>query len=106
MSDADMDAVMESGRQDWRERTALLIGEQGLSVLESSSVAIVGAGGVGGFAAEMLAANKGLGYMILMGRTFGRIDIIMGGMVMIGILGIIFNIIFDAVENYVLRWRR
>lgn len=57
-------------------------------------------------AAEMLAANKGLGYMILMGRTFGRIDIIMGGMVMIGILGIIFNIIFDAVENYVLRWRR
>ncbi len=65
MSDADMDAVMESGRQDWRERTALLIGEQGLSVLESSSVAIVGAGGVGGFAAEMLA-RAGVGRILIM----------------------------------------
>ena len=57
-------------------------------------------------AAEMLAANKGLGYMILMGRSFGRIDIIMSGMVMIGILGIVFNSIFDVIEKYVLRWRR
>lgn len=56
-------------------------------------------------AAEMLAANKGLGYMILMGRTYGRVDIIISGMIMIGILGIIFNAIFDKVEKYVLRWR-
>lgn len=56
-------------------------------------------------AAEMLAANKGLGYMILMGRTYGRVDIIISGMIMIGILGIIFNAIFDRVEKYVLRWR-
>lgn len=56
-------------------------------------------------AAEMLAANKGLGYMILMGRTYGRVDIIISGMIMIGILGIIFNLIFDKVEKYVLRWR-
>lgn len=56
-------------------------------------------------AAEMLAANKGLGYMILMGRTYGRVDLIIGGMIMIGILGILFNFVFDKIENYVLRWR-
>ncbi len=56
-------------------------------------------------AAEMLAANKGLGYMILMGRTYGRVDLIISGMIMIGILGILFNFVFDKVENYVLRWR-
>lgn len=56
-------------------------------------------------AAEMLAANKGLGYMILMGRTYGRVDIIISGMIMIGILGIIFNAVFDRVEKHVLRWR-
>lgn len=56
-------------------------------------------------AAEMLAANKGLGYMILMGRTYGRADLIMSGMVMIGMLGIAFNAVFDRVERFVLRWR-
>lgn len=56
-------------------------------------------------AAEMLAANKGLGYMILMGRTYGRVDLIIGGMLMIGMLGILFNFLFDKLEARVLRWR-
>ena len=56
-------------------------------------------------AAEMLAANKGLGYMILMGRTYGRVDLIIGGMLLIGMLGICFNYLFDKVEGKVLRWR-
>lgn len=56
-------------------------------------------------AAEMLAANKGLGYMILMGRTYGRVDLIIGGMLLIGLLGICFNYLFDKVESKVLRWR-
>lgn len=56
-------------------------------------------------AAEMLAANKGLGYMILMGRTFYKIDLIIGGMLVIGALGILFTSLFDRLERYVLRWR-
>ena len=40
---------------DWRERTGLLIGDDGLAKLAASSVAVAGAGGVGGFAAEMIA---------------------------------------------------
>lgn len=56
-------------------------------------------------AAEMLAANKGLGYMILMGRTYSRIDLIIAGMLTIGVLGILFTTAFERVEKRVLRWR-
>ena len=49
---------------DWRERTELLIGSDGLARLASSTVAVVGAGGVGGFAAEMIA-RAGVGRMIV-----------------------------------------
>lgn len=38
-------------------------------------------------AAEMLAANAGLGYMILQGRQFARADIIILGIVVIGVIG-------------------
>lgn len=56
-------------------------------------------------AAEMLAANKGLGYMIIMGRNYYRVDLIIGGMLAIGVLGIIFTGIFERIEGRVLKWR-
>ena len=49
---------------DWRERTGLLIGDDGLAKLAASSVAVAGAGGVGGFAAEMIA-RAGVGAMLI-----------------------------------------
>jgi len=39
----------------WTDRTELLLGSDGLSKLQSAKVLVVGAGGVGGVAAEMLA---------------------------------------------------
>ena len=57
-------------------------------------------------AAEMLASNSGLGYMILTGRQFLRIDIIMAGMVVIGVIGLILFAILSRIENMVLRWRK
>lgn len=56
-------------------------------------------------AAEMLAANSGLGYMIFMGRSYGRIDIIIAGMLVIGLLGLLLIAALSSVENYVLRWK-
>lgn len=54
-------------------------------------------------AAEMLAASNGLGYMIQMGRNYLRIDIIIAGMMVIGLLGVLFTIIFDFVEKKILK---
>ena len=56
-------------------------------------------------AAEMLAAGKGLGYMISLGRTYMEVGLIMGGIIVIGVMGFIFTAIFDWVESKVLKWR-
>jgi NitT/TauT family transport system permease protein len=56
-------------------------------------------------AAELLAANAGLGYMIMMGRQFVRPDIIILGMITIGLLGYILTRIFARIEDIVVRWR-
>lgn len=57
-------------------------------------------------AAEMLAASSGLGYMILMGRQFARPDLILLGIVVIGIIGVIVTAILGCVENKVLGWKK
>jgi len=56
-------------------------------------------------AAEMLASSSGLGYMILMGRNYGRIDTIIAGMLVIGLIGLGLTTTLRKVENRVLKWR-
>ena len=55
-------------------------------------------------AAELLAANAGLGYMITMGRQFQRADIIMLGMIVIGLLGFSVTGIFSLIERRFMKW--
>lgn len=57
-------------------------------------------------AAEMLAASSGLGYMILMGRSYGRVDIVILGIVVIGILGVVISSVIGLFENLVLGWKK
>jgi len=49
----------------WQERTLLLMGEDRLQKLAGSAVAVIGLGGVGAYAAEMLA-RAGVGHMVLL----------------------------------------
>ena len=49
----------------WKERTQLLVGPEGLARLLESSVAVIGLGGVGAYAAEMLC-RAGVGHLILL----------------------------------------
>lgn len=56
-------------------------------------------------AAEMLAASAGLGYMIQIGRTIARPDIVIAGMVTIGAIGAVLSGILSYVEQYALRWQ-
>lgn len=51
--------------QPWQERTLLLMGEEALLKLADSEVAVIGLGGVGAYAAEMLA-RAGVGRLILL----------------------------------------
>lgn len=56
-------------------------------------------------AAEMLAASAGLGYMIQIGRTVARPDIVIVGMVVIGGIGAVLSLILSRAEGYFLRWK-
>lgn len=53
---------MASG--EWNSRTRLLLGEEGVTRLASARVLVAGAGGVGGYAAEILA-RTGVGHLTL-----------------------------------------
>lgn len=57
-------------------------------------------------AAEMLAASSGLGYMILMGRSYGRVDLVIMGIVVIGALGVLIAALINLLENLVLGWKK
>ena len=53
----------------------------------------------------MLAASAGLGYMIQIGRTVARPDIVIVGMVVIGGIGAVLSLILSRAERYFLRWK-
>lgn len=51
--------------EKWQERTAILLGEDGVDKLTNKRVMIVGLGGVGAYAAEMLC-RAGVGKLVLL----------------------------------------
>lgn len=55
---------MSASGQDWRERTVLLFGEEKAERLRRSHVLVVGLGGVGAYAAEMIC-RAGVGRMTI-----------------------------------------
>lgn len=55
----------------WRERTAVLLGQNGVDRLENSHVCVIGIGGVGGYVCMMLA-RAGVGNLTLV--DFDKVD--------------------------------
>ena len=49
----------------WQERTGMLVGEEMLDHFRASTVAVIGVGGVGGYAAEMIV-RAGVGHLIIL----------------------------------------
>jgi NitT/TauT family transport system permease protein len=57
-------------------------------------------------AAELLAGSEGLGYMIQMGRTLARPDVIIVGMLTIGCTGAAMGYLLEKLEGKLAPWRR
>jgi NitT/TauT family transport system permease protein len=57
-------------------------------------------------AAEMIAVNSGLGYLIIDARNAGkRYDLVVAGMVMIGLIGLVLDLLVRQLENFdEVRW--
>ncbi len=49
-------------------------------------------------AAELLASDQGLGYLITMGRMLGRTDLVVTGMVSVGLAGALIGVLIDKIE--------
>lgn len=57
-------------------------------------------------AAEMIASSEGLGYMIQQGRVARRPDIVLLGMLVIGLVGAVLTAILSILEKKAIPWRR
>ena len=49
--------------EDWKQRTRLLLGEEKMERLQQAHVLVVGLGGVGAYAAEMICRAGGGGLL-------------------------------------------
>ncbi|HWQ20743.1 MAG TPA: ABC transporter permease [Methanotrichaceae archaeon] len=58
-------------------------------------------------AAEMLpGANTGLGYLIMYAYSWGQVQVVIAGMIAIGIIGLCIDCVFKEVEDRKFSWRR
>jgi len=57
-------------------------------------------------AGELVAATSGLGYLIMQGRVLFRAEYIVIGMVLIGVIGLILDLIIQAIQSYMMPWTR
>ncbi len=55
-------------------------------------------------AAELVSSSTGLGYLIMNARQFGRTDVVLIGMLTIGIIGKIMDSLLKVAEKSVIRW--
>lgn len=56
--------------------------------------------------AELLAAENGLGQMMEMGRQMFRLDVVMVGVLLTGLVGVTLDRGFRLLEAYLMRWQR
>jgi len=56
--------------------------------------------------AELLAAESGLGQMMELGRQMFRLDIVMLGVVLTGVIGFSLDRGFRVLERHLMRWKR
>jgi sulfonate transport system permease protein len=56
-------------------------------------------------AAELLAAESGIGQMMEMGRQMFRIDVVMVGVILTGVIGFTLDWGFRALESHLIQWK-
>ena len=56
--------------------------------------------------AEGIGTDKGIGYLVLLGKQYFRTDYIFLSIVLYAVLGVIFDVVIRTIERYSMPWRR
>jgi NitT/TauT family transport system permease protein len=56
--------------------------------------------------AEMMSVKSGIGYTLLDAYSFGRFDVVIAAMIVLGVMGFLSDRVIVAVQSVVLRWHR
>jgi len=56
-------------------------------------------------AAELIAATRGVGYLLSDGRESSRPDLVLAAILVLAVLGKLSDSLLQAIENATLRWR-
>jgi sulfonate transport system permease protein len=54
---------------------------------------------------ELLASSEGIGYLMVWGRQLAQLDLVVVGMLMIGVVGVVLDLLLRALEARLQRWR-
>lgn len=57
-------------------------------------------------AAEMISGTQGVGFLIMQGQENGDINVVVSGMIAIGITGALIDLIVNQISRYFTPWRR
>ena len=56
--------------------------------------------------AELIVASSGMGYLIVKGQSAVATDIVMAGMISIGLVGVVIDVALRRIERWLLRYRQ
>ena len=54
---------------------------------------------------ELLASSEGIGYLMVWGRQLAQLDLVMVGMLVIGLVGVVLDMALRQIESHLQRWR-
>ena len=54
---------------------------------------------------ELLASSEGIGYLMVWGRQLAQLDLVMVGMLVIGLVGVALDLVLRGIEARLQRWR-
>jgi taurine transport system permease protein len=104
VSQEQIHAAYSMGASQWQVIRHVIVPAAMPEILTSMRIAI-GFGWTTLVAAEMVAATRGLGQMVLNASNFLRTDIVIMGIVVIGAVAYLFDLLMRYVEKLVVPWK-
>jgi taurine transport system permease protein len=104
VSQEQIHAALSMGASRWQVIRHVVIPAALPEILTSMRIAI-GFGWTTLVAAEMVAATHGLGQMVLNASNFLRTDIVVMGIIVIGVIAYLFDLLMRQVERVLVPWK-